>query len=88
MIKKIKLVKFYRTPGMEAQYVLEAVLFHEIRKVFEGNNLVVFVGDFNYPDIKWCNRQYTSTSSNFIYFCEEHVFNQYDEYKSFRMKIN
>ena len=50
MIKKIKLGNFYRPSGMEAQYVLEASLFHEIRKVFEGNNLVVIVRDFNYSD--------------------------------------
>ena len=24
----------------------------EIKKVVEGNNLAIFIGDFNYPDIK------------------------------------
>ena len=65
---------------MEYQYGLEASLFQEIRKVVEGNNLVVIVGDFNYPDINWCDRQYTSsTSGNFIDFCEDIFLNQYVE---------
>ena len=60
---------------MESQYGLEVALFQEIRKVVEGNNLVFTVGDFNYPDIKWCDRQYTSpTSGNFIDFLRRHVF--------------
>ena len=42
---------------MEAQYGLEAFLFQEIRKVAEGNNLVIIVGDFNYSDIKQSDRQ-------------------------------
>ena len=55
---------------MEAQYGLEASLLHEIKKVVEGNDLVVFVGDFNYPDINGCDRQYkNSISRNFIDFC-------------------
>ena len=77
---KIKLGNFYRLPGMEAQHRLEASLFQEIRKVVEGNNLVVIVGDFNYPDINWCDRQYTNlTSRNFIDFCEDLFLNQYFE---------
>ena len=50
--KKIKLGNFYRPPGMKTRYGLEASLFQEIRKVVEGNNLVVVVGDFHYRDIK------------------------------------
>ena len=57
---------------METQHGLKASLFQEIRKLVEGNNLVVIVGDFNYPYIDWCDRQYTSsTSVNFIDFCED-----------------
>ena len=52
--KTIKLWNFYRPPGMDAQNGLEASLFQEIRKVVEGNNLVVVVWYFNYPYISWC----------------------------------
>ena len=70
--EKIRLGNFSWSPLMEAQNGLEASLFQEIRKVVEGNNLVVVVGDFNYPDINWCDRRYTSpTSGNFIDFCED-----------------
>ena len=48
--KEIKLGNFYRPPGMETRYGLEVSLFQEIRNVVEGNNLVVVVEDFNYPD--------------------------------------
>ena len=65
---------------MEAQYGLEAVLFQEIRKIVEGNNLVIIVGDFNYPDIKWYDRQYTSkTTVSFIDFYEDIFLNLYVE---------
>ena len=40
---KIKLGNFYRLPGMEVQYGLEASLFQEIMKVVEGNNMVVIL---------------------------------------------
>ena len=77
MIKKIKLGNFYRPPGMEAQYGLGAALFQQIRKLVEGNNLVVIVGNFNFPDIEWCNREYTSpTSGNFIYICKDMSLNK------------
>ena len=63
---------------MEAQQELEASLFQEIRKEVEGNNLVIIVGDFNYPDINWCDRPYTNpTSENFIDFYEDMFLNQY-----------
>ena len=42
---RIKLGNFYRPPGMEAQHGLEASLFQEFRKVVEGNNLVVIMGE-------------------------------------------
>ena len=78
--KKIKLGNFCRPPGMEGQYGLEASLFQEIRKVIEGNSLVVIAGDFNYLDINWCYRRYRSpTSRNFIDFCKDIFLNQYVE---------
>ena len=61
--KKIKLGNFYRPPEMEAQFGLEASLFQEMKKVVEVNNLVAVVGDFNYPDITWCDRSYISPKS-------------------------
>ena len=52
MNKKFKLGSFYKSPGMEAHYRLEASLFQEIGKGVEGNNLVVILWDFNYPYIR------------------------------------
>ena len=44
----------------------------------EGNNLVIIVGDFNYPNIKWCDRPYRSkTSGSFTDFYEDIFLNQY-----------
>ena len=61
---------------MEDKHGLEASLFQEIRKVVEGNNLVIIVGGFDYPGMNWCDRQYTSpTSGNFIDFCEDMFLN-------------
>ena len=60
---------------MEAQYGLEASLFHWIRKVVEDNSLVVIVQNFFYPDINWYDGRYTS--GNFIHFCEDILLNQY-----------
>ena len=63
---------------MDAQGELGASLFKEIRKVVVGNNLVFIVGDFNYPDINWCNRRYTNlTSGNCIDFFEDIFLNEY-----------
>ena len=54
---------------MEPQHGFEANLFQEIRKVIKDNNLVVVMGDFNYPDINWCDKRYVSPiSGNFIDF--------------------
>ena len=40
--------------------------------------MVVIVGDFNYPDINWCDSRYTSpTPGSFIDFCEDRFLNQY-----------
>ena len=47
--------------------------FKEIGSIFisgidEGNNLVVIVGDLNYPDVNWADAMYTTpTSGKFIY---------------------
>ena len=48
--KRIKLANFYRPPGINVPNELKVSLFQKIRKVVEGN-LVVIVGDFNYSEI-------------------------------------
>ena len=38
------------------------------------------MGDYNYPDINWCDRQYTSpTSLNIIDLCNDMFLSQYVE---------
>ena len=50
---------------MEAQYGLETSIFQEIRKAAKGSSF----GNFNYLDINWCDRRYTSpTSGKFTLF--------------------
>ena len=61
---------------MEAQQRLEGSLFQEIRKVVEGNNLIVIVGDFNYPDINGVINSIQIHHQETIDFCED-ILNQY-----------
>ena len=51
-IKKVKLANFYKPLGMEVQQWLAISLFQKIRKIVKGNNLVIIMGGFNYPDCK------------------------------------
>ena len=75
--KKVRLGNFYR-PEHQNNLRLEEDLFKEFEKGVSSNYATVIVGDFNYRDINWDLKSYTSSfSQRFLELCDNLFLSQY-----------